>query len=274
MIPEGSGKPKGIIPAASSITDHERAERTRRGIEGKRDEPFLDIPAPASEVPVRCGFDGIIGRDPKMRAMNETILAMSSTHATVLLQGETGAGKQLVARAIHQNSPRREFSFVKVDCGALAENLLESELFGHVKGAFTGATRDRLGRFELAANGTIFLDEIHNLPVHLQVKLLRVVQEGCFEKVGDTRTNEVDVRIIAATNEDLEALVARNLFRRDLYYRLNVVPILIPPLRERRGDIPMLVREFIRRFAERHEKAVSGICQGGAPPLGQTRLAG
>jgi transcriptional regulator with PAS, ATPase and Fis domain len=194
-----------------------------------------------------------------MLAVYGSIRAVGRTCATVLIRGETGTGKELVARAVHRFSPRRERPFVKVDCGALAEGLLESELFGHVKGAFTDAGRDRAGRFELAADGTIFLDEIHNLTVPLQAKLLRVVDEGRFEKVGDTTPREVDVRIIAATNEELEPLVARGRFRKDLFYRLNVMPVTLPPLRERLSDVPLLAEEFVRRFAKRHGKAVGGV---------------
>jgi len=250
-----SGKFLGVIAAGRDITE----ETKRKAIEVERNELALEVAALRSEVRGQYGPDRIIGQDPKMREIYETILAVGRTHATVLIQGETGTGKELVAKAIHYNSPRRDKPFVKVDCGALAETLLESELFGHVKGAFTGAMRDRAGRFELAHEGTIFLDEIHNLSFALQAKLLRVVQEGRFEKVGGSKTQDVDVRIIAATNEGLEELVAQGKFRKDLYYRLNVIPIRLPPLRERKGDIPFLVRHFIRRFAERHGKDVDSI---------------
>ncbi|MHC5057711.1 MAG: sigma-54 interaction domain-containing protein [Planctomycetota bacterium] len=196
-----------------------------------------------------------------MRAVYDTILAVGPTNATVLIQGETGTGKELVAKAVHYNSTRADNVFVKVDCGALAETLLESELFGHVKGAYTGAVRERAGRFELAHEGTVFLDEVQNLSMPLQAKLLRVVQEGRFEKVGGTETMEVDVRIVAATNEDLARLVGQREFRKDLYYRLNVIPIQLPPLAERRGDVPLLARSFIERFAERHGKDVTDVSQ-------------
>lgn len=245
----------GVIAIGRDITEEAR----RRAIELERNELALEVATLRSEVSGRYGPDRIVGQDPKMRAICETILEVGRTNATVLIQGETGTGKELVAKAIHYNSPRRDKPFVKVDCGALAETLLESELFGHVKGAFTGAVRDRPGRFELAHEGTIFLDEIHNLSFALQAKLLRVVQEGRFERVGSTKTQEVDVRIVAATNEDLEELVERGRFRKDLYYRLNVIPIRIPPLRERLGDIPFLVSHFIRRFAEKHGRDVNGI---------------
>ncbi len=259
VVPDARGEPKALVAITHDITERRRKERELRAVEGRREELALEVATLRSEMQGRYGPESIIGQDSKMHAIYETILAVSRTNATVLVQGETGTGKELVAKAVHYNSSRREKPFVKVDCGALAENLLESELFGHVKGAFTGAVRDRAGRFELAADATIFLDEIHNLSMPLQAKLLRVVQEGCFEKVGGTKTLEVDVRIVAATNEDLESLVARGGFRKDLYYRVNVIPIKLPPLRDRKGDIPLLVSAFIHRFSERHEKQVTGV---------------
>ncbi|MHC4506620.1 MAG: sigma 54-interacting transcriptional regulator, partial [Planctomycetota bacterium] len=259
VVPDAHGAPKAFVAITHDITERRRKERELRAVEGRREELALEVAALRSEMQGRYGPESIIGRDPKMHAIYETILAVSRTNATVLVQGETGTGKELVAKAVHYNSSRREKPFVKVDCGALAENLLESELFGHVKGAFTGAVRDRAGRFELAADATIFLDEIHNLSMPLQAKLLRVVQEGRFEKVGGTKTIEVDVRIVAATNEDLESLVAQGGFRKDLYYRVNVIPIKLPPLRDRRADISLLVSAFVNRFAERHEKQATGI---------------
>ena len=254
LLRDDEGRFLGLVAVGFDVT----GETEREAAEVERHELAQQLTELRSEVQGRYGLDNIIGRDPKMRAIYETILAVSRTQATVLIQGETGTGKELVAKAVHYNSPRRDRPFIKVDCGALAETLLESELFGHVKGAFTGAVRDRPGRFELAANGTIFLDEVHNLSVPLQAKLLRVVQEGAFEKVGGTKTQTVDVRIVAATNEDLETMVARNRFRKDLYYRLNVIPIRLPALRDRRGDVPLLVSSFIDRFAERHGRDVAG----------------
>ena len=195
-------------------------------------------------------FSGIIGRDPKMLAVFDLIRDLADTDVPVLVQGESGTGKELVAAAIHNEGNRARKLFVPVNCGALPENLLESELFGHVKGAFTGAIRDKKGRFELAHGGTIFLDEIGDLSSAMQVKLLRVLQEGTFERVGSERTTEVDVRVISATNKDLRSEMAQGAFREDLFYRLSVVPITLPPLRERRMDVPLLVEHILARFLE------------------------
>ncbi|MEW6181555.1 MAG: sigma 54-interacting transcriptional regulator [Bacillota bacterium] len=194
-------------------------------------------------------FSGIIGRDHKMLEVFETIRDVAGTGVPVLIQGETGTGKELVASAIHAESPRAAGPFVAVNCGALPEGTMESELFGHVKGAFTGAIRDKKGRFELAAGGTIFLDEVGELSPATQVKLLRVLQEGSFERVGGEKTVRVDLRVISATNRNLKEMVAQGEFREDLYYRLCVVPMTLPPLRERRNDIPLLARHFLDRNA-------------------------
>ncbi len=195
-------------------------------------------------------FAGIIGRDHKMLQVFELIRQVADSNAPVLIQGETGTGKELVAAAIHNESLRAGKPFVAVNCGALPEGTLESELFGHVRGAFTGAVRDKKGRFELADGGTIFLDEVGELPLFTQVKLLRVLQEGTFERVGGEKTIRVNVRVISATNRDLKEMVNQGKFREDLYYRLCVVPITLPPLRERRNDIPLLARHFLKRLAQ------------------------
>jgi DNA-binding NtrC family response regulator len=212
-----------------------------------------------SQLHQKYRFDNIIGNSPEITRVLEMIERVSSSDSTILISGESGTGKELVARAIHYNSPRAEKVLVPVNCGAIPNDLLESELFGHVKGAFTGAIANRVGRFEFAHNGTIFLDEIGELTPSLQVKLLRVIQERKFEPVGSTRTVEVDVRIISATNVDLEKAVENGEFREDLFYRLNVIPINIPALRERRSDIPYLLHHFIESFNQNKNKSLAGI---------------
>ncbi len=207
----------------------------------------------------RYQFDNIVANSPGMQEVLATVEQVAPTNATVLLGGESGVGKDMIARAIHQHSRRVNGPFIKINCTAIPENLLESELFGYEKGAFTGATTTKPGKFELADKGTIFLDEIGDMPGTLQVKLLRVLQEREFERLGGTRTIKVDVRVVAATNQDLRAALEQGTFREDLYYRLNVVPISIPPLREHKQDIPYLVDHFIGRFAESSGKAIGGI---------------
>lgn len=192
----------------------------------------------------------LVGESLEISNIFSTIEKVSQTDSTVLISGESGTGKELVARAIHENSPRREKPLVVVNCAAIPSELLEAELFGHMKGAFTGATQSRQGRFEMAHEGTLFLDEVGELPLHLQSKLLRVLQTKQFEPVGSSKTMDVDVRIIAATNRDLEESIAKKEFRDDLYYRLAVIPIRIPPLRERKGDIPLLIHHFVKQFNE------------------------
>jgi len=206
-----------------------------------------------SPIETEDGFRGIVGRDEKMLRVFDTIRQVACTDAPVLIQGETGTGKELVALAIHKESRRARNHFVPVNCGAVPEGLLESELFGHVKGAFTGAIRDKKGRFELADGGTIFLDEVGELSPETQVKLLRILQDGRFERVGSEKTVQMDVRIISATNKKLEREVATGHFRRDLYYRLCVIPITLPPLRERREDIPLLAEHFLSHYAREPE---------------------
>jgi len=204
-------------------------------------------------------FGAIVGDSPPLRQVLAKVEQVAQTTATVLLRGETGTGKEMVARAIHINSPRENRPFVRVNCAALAPGVLESELFGHEKGAFTGAVARRPGRFELADGGTLFLDEVGDLPPDVQVKLLRVLQEREFERVGGVDTVKVDVRLISATHRDLERLIAEGKFREDLYYRLNVFPITMPPLRERPGDIALLVEHFMQKYAQSSGKMVSGV---------------
>lgn len=206
-------------------------------------------------------FQNIIGKNKKMLEIFELIKDIAQTSSTVLIRGESGTGKELIANSIHFNSERAKKPFIKVNCAVLNENLLESELFGHVKGAFTGAIKDKIGRFEMANHGTIFLDEIGDISPNMQLKLLRVLQEGEFERVGGTDTIKVDVRVIAATNKNLEEAMRKGEFRQDLYYRLNVIPIFVPPLRERRDDIPLLVDYFIDRFSTLFNKTIRGISE-------------
>jgi len=205
-------------------------------------------------------FHHLIGSDAKMQKIYTLIQAIQDTDTTVLIKGESGTGKGMIAQAIHYSDPaRKEMPFIEVSCGAIPRELLESELFGHVKGAFTSAIRDRIGRFESANGGTIFLDEIDALPPYLQVKLLRVLQQKVFERVGDHKTLHVDVRIIAATNRDLAEEIQKNNFREDLFYRLNVISIEVPPLRDRRDDIPVLTEHFLARFNERMPRKIKAI---------------
>ena len=204
----------------------------------------------------RYRLDNIIGQSKRMQEIYRAVEQVSQSRATVMLRGESGTGKELIARAIHFNSPRSEGAFIQLNCAALPQTLLESELFGHERGAFTGASAAKKGRFELADGGSLFLDEIGDIPMDVQVKLLRVLQERSFERVGGTKTIAVDVRIIAATNQDLEVAIAQGTFREDLYYRLNVVPILLPPLRERREDIPLLVEHFLAKANREHNRKV------------------
>lgn len=202
---------------------------------------------------------GILGRSPAMLAMQETIATVAPTEATVLITGESGTGKELVARALHSGSARADKPMVTVNCAALAENLLESELFGHEKGSFTGADRRREGRFVQANGGTLFLDEIGEMPLPLQAKLLRALQEGEVQRVGSDAPLTVDVRVLAATNRDLREEVARRRFREDLYFRLNVISLEVPPLRDRGEDIPVLAAHFLERFAGRNRKSIRGF---------------
>jgi len=211
------------------------------------------------EIRVERNFEEIIGKSPRLKDVLESVRTVAPADSTVLIQGETGTGKELIARAIHDLSPRNGHAFVKVNCAAIPSGLLESELFGHEKGAFTGAIAQKIGRFELAHKGTLFLDEIGDIPLELQPKLLRVLQEQEFERLGSTRTQRVDVRLLAATNVGLTQMVAEKKFRSDLYYRLNVFPVNVPSLRDRRDDIPLLVRHFVNKYARRMGKQIESI---------------
>jgi len=207
----------------------------------------------------RYKFWNLIGKSPKMQRVYELVEKVSQTKANVLITGESGTGKELVAKAVHFNSARKDRSFVTLNCGAIPENLLESELFGHMKGSFTGAIANKRGLLEMAESGTLFMDEVGELPLALQVKLLRVIQEREFKRVGGTEDIKVDVRIISASNQDLQQKVAQGGFREDLFYRLNVIQIKIPPLRERKEDIPLLVNHFVRKYSAETGKEIEGV---------------
>ncbi|HET54070.1 MAG TPA: PAS domain-containing protein [Ignavibacteria bacterium] len=204
-------------------------------------------------------FHGIIGKSPVMKEIFKTIEEISDSDASVLITGETGVGKELIANAIQETSQRVDKPFVKINCAVLPENLLASELFGHVKGAFTDAVKDRKGRFEVADGGTIFLDEIGEMPLNMQIQLLRILQEGTFERIGESTTYKVNVRVIAATNKNLEEAIKQKKFREDLFYRLNVIPITVPPLRERESDILLLTEFFIEKYSHKYKKSMKEI---------------
>ncbi|MHB1033814.1 MAG: sigma-54-dependent transcriptional regulator [Pirellulales bacterium] len=207
----------------------------------------------------KFGFEGVIGSSVQMNDVIDRLKRIAPTNASVLIQGETGTGKELVAQAIHQNSPRKNKAFVALNCAALSENILESELFGHVKGAFTDASTDRVGKFEYAHGGTLFLDEVGDMPMTTQIKLLRVLENGEITRVGSNDPIKVNVRILSATNRDLETSIASGTFRSELYHRLKVVTIVLPRLADRKQDIPLLIEHFIRQFAKRHDKAIKSM---------------
>ncbi|HWC16545.1 MAG TPA: sigma 54-interacting transcriptional regulator, partial [Terriglobales bacterium] len=211
------------------------------------------------QVPTEPSFEEIVGRSPALQQALRKVEVVAPTDSGVLIQGETGTGKELIARAIHNLSARRDKAFIKINCAAIPSGLLESELFGHEKGAFTGAVMRKPGRFELADKGTLFLDEVGDIPLELQSKLLRVLQEREFERLGSTRTQQVDVRVIAATHRDLKQMVEEGTFRSDLYYRLHIFPLVVPPLRDRKEDIPLVVRHYVDRYAKRMNRRIETI---------------
>jgi transcriptional regulator with GAF, ATPase, and Fis domain len=220
---------------------------------------YLEDPDIASTPKNENKYKEIIGQSEKIKEIFRLIDKVADSDSTIIIHGESGTGKGLVARAIHKNSHRKDKSFIPINCGAIPENLLESELFGHVRGAFTGATSPKPGKFELADRGTIFLDEIGDMSTELQVKVLRVLEDKEFEQVGGSKTIKVDVRIIAATHRDLEEEVQKGAFREDLYYRLNVIPVHLPPLRERKSDVSLLVCHFLRHFNEKNNRSVEEV---------------
>jgi two-component system response regulator PilR (NtrC family) len=243
------------------IKDHNLIEQLRRVIQEATDKLKWKKEAGYLRRELRrlTGLDNIIGQSPKMRAIFELIQTVAPQSSRVLITGESGTGKELVARAIHENSARASEPFITINCGAFPETLLESELFGYMKGAFTGANENRQGLFQAAHGGTLFLDEIGNMTLTMQVKLYRVLQEGKVRPVGSTEETDVDVRVIAATNKDLEKEISEGRFREDLYYRLSVIPVHVPTLRERREDIPLLARHFLERFRKEMDKPVRAI---------------
>ncbi len=245
-----------LIGSVQDITASKRAFEETRAL---RDRLFQENVALRAEVDEASMFEDIVGNSPSLRAVLSRVSKVAPTDSTALITGETGTGKELIARAIHRRSPRSSRPFVAVNCAVIPKDLIASELFGHEKGAFTGAVQRKLGRFELAEGGTLFLDELGEIPPEIQVALLRVLQERRFERVGGTQPISSDVRVIAATNVDLDAAMNAGAFRRDLFYRLNVFPIEVPSLRERREDIPLLVEYFIERFATQAGKRFSRI---------------
>jgi PAS domain S-box-containing protein len=270
--PESSAKPRRLMGVTIDITDRKRAEehlrQTLAEVQHLRDQLERQNQYLQEQVKGASGFDAIVGESPPIRQMLARVRQVAPTDTAVLITGETGTGKELLAHAIHDQSRRRQKPLVTVNCAALPSTLIESELFGREKGAYTGATTRQMGRFEVADGSTLFLDEISDLPLDLQAKLLRVLEQGQFERLGSTHTQQVDVRILAAANRDLQAMVQAGTFRADLFYRLNVFPIDVPPLRDRREDIPLLVWQFVRYFARKMGKVIETI-----PPEAMDRLS-
>ena len=242
-----------------AVMDITTVKNAMEEIQGLRDQLYKENVALREEIDVARMFEEIVGSSPALQAVLSRVAKVAPTDSTVLITGETGTGKELIARAIHKRSQRSVRAFVSVNCAAIPRDLIASELFGHEKGAFTGATQRRLGRFESAEGGTIFLDEVGELPAETQVALLRVLQEREYQRVGGNEALEADVRVVAATNRDLQAAIAEGKFREDLFYRLNVFPIEVPPLRGRREDIPLLVEYFVDRYASKAGKRITGI---------------
>ncbi len=268
------------FPIEATVSHFEVGERTlftlilrdvddRRRAEAELQQLGLQNEYLQEEIKQSHNFEEIVGQSPALNAVLDKVRLVAATDSTVLILGDTGTGKELIARAIHSASGRRDRPLIKVNCAALPAGLIESELFGHEKGSFTGATEKRIGRFELANGGTIFLDEIGEIPAEVQVKLLRVLQEREFERIGGSGSVKVDIRVIAATNRDLNQAVTEGKFRRDLFYRLNVFPLVTPPLGERRADIPLLVHYFVRRYTSRIGRRINRI-----PSDTMARLAG
>jgi len=242
---------------AKPFANEELINKVKNAIESRA--VLIDDICLRREINETNGFDSLLGASREMQRLYQRIMQVSPTDSTVLISGESGTGKELVARAIHAHSPRREQPFVAIDCTALAENLLESELFGHVKGSFTGATQTKCGLFEVAEGGTLFLDEVGNISLATQAKLLRVLQQRVVTPIGSTRPISIDIRLVAATNTNLREMVRHGTFREDLFFRLNIIPIDLPPLRERKGDLLLLAGHFLRRFAEENGKEIRGF---------------
>jgi DNA-binding NtrC family response regulator len=242
---------------AKPFTPEQLTEKVEKAFEQKTlllDEIYL-----RKELRDHHGFESFVGESGEMQKVYRRIIQVAPTDSTVLITGESGTGKELVARAIHNNSQRRENPFVALDCTSLAESLLESELFGHVKGSFTGAIQTKMGLFKVADGGTLFLDEISNITLTIQAKLLRVLQERMVTPIGGTHPIPIDIRLVAATNKNLRSLVAAGAFRDDLFFRLNIIPVDLPPLRERKGDLPILIKHFLKKFSEEIGKDIRGI---------------
>ncbi|HEX2928716.1 MAG TPA: sigma 54-interacting transcriptional regulator, partial [Candidatus Binatia bacterium] len=263
-LSNSSALPIGFVAIFDDITKQKQIEEKVRLEEELRRAREIELnKSGLADENSDFHFEGVIGKSSSIEKIYQLIRKVSSTNTNVLISGESGTGKELVARAIHLNGPRNGKPFVAVNCGAIPEALMESELFGHVRGAFTGAVSDHAGLFKQAEQGTIFLDEVGELPLHLQVKLLRVLQEKSFTPVGGSKSVKVDVRVISATNRDLRKELEEGRFREDLFYRLNVVQMVMPPLRSRKDDIPTLVHYFLRKFADSHDKKVEEISSGG-----------